>query len=274
MKYWIEVEPGVRLFLEDINPQGKETILFLHGWPLSHDAFEYQYDELPFKNFRCIGLDTRGFGKSARPIDGYTYDRLADDLHQVIQSMNLNNTTLLGHSMGAAIAIRYMAKYNQEHVKNLILVGATAPSLTRQNNFNYGVAKSSIDDLIKDAYDNRPQMLTTFSNMCFFQFATDSLTQWFVNLGLWAAGYSTIQCAMTFRNETLFEDLPKITVPTLLIHGVHDKVAPYALAMVLRQTIANSTVLPFETSGHMPFYEEKTKFNKSVIDFVNKPNMS
>ena len=274
MKYWIEVEPNVRLFLEDINPEGQETILFVHGWPLSHDAFEYQYNEIPFQNIRCIGLDTRGFGKSARPIHGYTYDRLADDIHEVIKAMNLDNITLLGHSMGAAIAIRYMAKYNQKHVKNLILVGAAAPSLVRQDNFNFGVAKSSIDDLIHDAYQNRPQMLTTFSNMCFFQFATDSLTNWFLNLGLEAAGYSTIQCAMTFRDEVLFQDLPKITVPTLIIHGVHDRVAPYALAMVLRQAIANSTVIPFETSGHLPFYEEKRKFNKSVIDFVNKPNMS
>lgn len=271
MNYWVEVEKNVSLYVEDLNPEGKETILFIHGWPLNHDAFEYQYNELPNRNVRCIGVDTRGFGKSSRPISGYDYDSLADDIHAVIESLNLNHIILAGHSMGGAIAIRYMSRYNQAHVKQLVLIGAAAPSLIRRKGFNFGTAKSSIDDLIEQASTNRPQMLSNFSNMCFFQFVTDALTNWFSFLGLQAAGYATILCAITFRDEVLFQDLPKITVPTLIIHGVHDRVANYSLAMILKQGIKNSTILPFEQSGHMPFYEEKQRFNKAILDFINKP---
>lgn len=271
MDYSIEVESNVTVYVEDINTEASETVLFIHGWPLNHNQFEYQYDVIPYQNIRCIGMDIRGFGKSSRPINGYTYDRLAEDLHQVIETLNLNNITLVGHSLGAAIAIRYMANYNQAHVSRLVLAGAAAPSLVRRENFNYGNSESTIDDLINEAYRNRPQMITSFSNMCFFQFVTDALTNWFLNLGLEAAGYSTIRSAITLRDEVLFDDLPKITVPTLIIHGVHDRVAPYPLAVILKQRIANSTMLPFEESGHMPFYEEKTKFNQAVLNFINKP---
>ncbi|HAU85963.1 MAG TPA: alpha/beta hydrolase [Lachnospiraceae bacterium] len=271
MNYWVEVEKNVSLYVEDLNPEGKETILFIHGWPLNHDAFEYQYNELPNRNVRCIGVDTRGFGKSSRPISGYDYDSLADDIHAVIESLNLNHIILAGHSMGGAIAIRYMSRYNQAHVKQLVLIGAAAPSLIRRKGFNFGTAKSSIDDLIEQASTNRPQMLSNFSNMCFFQFVTDALTNWFSFLGLQAAGYATILCAITFRDEVLFEDLPKITVPTLIIHGVHDRIASYSLALILKQSIRNATILPFEQSGHMPFYEEKQKFNQALLDFIKKP---
>lgn len=274
MDYWIEVENKVTVYVEDINPDGRETIVFLHGWPLNHDEFEYQYDVIPYENVRCIGIDMRGFGKSSRPISGYSYDSLADDLHQILEQLNLDNVTLVGHSIGGAVAIRYMARYNQTHVGRLVLVGAAAPSLIRRENFNFGSSKSTIDDLISETYRNRPQMLTSFSNTCFFQFVTDALTNWFLNLGLEAAGYSTLQTAITLRDEVLFDDLPKITVPTLIIHGVHDRVAPYSLAIILKQSIVNSTMIPFEESGHMTFYEEKAKFNRSLLDFINKPVQS
>ncbi|SET19109.1 alpha/beta fold hydrolase [[Clostridium] polysaccharolyticum] len=271
MKYWIEVEPNVKVFAEDINPDGQETILFLHGWPLSHDVFEYQYDALPYKNIRCIGLDTRGFGQSDRPALGYDYDRLAEDLHQSIESLGLENVTLAAHSMSGAAAIRYMANYNQDHVKNLVLIGAAAPSLVRRKNFNFGVSRDFIDTLIQETRNNRPQMLHNFAQTCFYKFSSETFTDWLVYLGYQAAGHSTIQCAITFRNETLFKDLQRITVPTLIIHGVHDQVVPYPLALFLRQCIANSYIVPFEESGHLPFYEEQIKFNTVLTGFINQP---
>ncbi len=271
MNYWVQVDDEVSLYVEDINPNAKETILFVHGWPFSHNAFEYQYNDLPYHNIRCIGFDTRGFGQSSRPMSGYTYDCLADDLHQVITSLGLENITLAGHSMGAAIAIRYMSRYNQEHVKNLVLISAAAPSLSRQKNFNYGISKSTINDLIKEASMNRPQMISNFLETCFFQYTTNAITNWFSYLAYEAAGYATLHCAITFRDEVLFQDLSKINIPTLIIHGVHDKIALYSLAVFLRQSLTCATMIPFEESGHLPFFEEKFKFNKSLLDFINKP---
>lgn len=271
MEYWIEVENGVSIYVEELNPQGKETILFIHGWSLNHNAFEYQYDEIPFAGFRCISMDIRGFGNSSKPINGYMYDRLADDVHQVIETLGLNRITILGHCMGGAIAVRYMARYNQEHVKNLILCGAMVPSLVRRSDFNYGVSIDSINELIQDAKNNRPEMLARYGDLCFFQFVTDSLANWFLHLGLQAAGYAAIHTAITFRDSVLLDDLPKIKVSTLILHGVHDRVVPYSLASIMKNKIANSNLIAFEESGHMLFYEEKRKFNRTVMDFINKP---
>ncbi len=84
MGYFITVEPGVKLYVEDVNPEGNKTILFIHGWPLNYKQFEYQFDVLPAMGYRCIGIDWRGFGNSDKPFDGYNFDRLADDIRAVV----------------------------------------------------------------------------------------------------------------------------------------------------------------------------------------------
>ena len=128
MGYFIRTEPGVNIYVEDVNPEGGKTILFVHGWPLNHHLFEYQYNSLPEMGFRCIGIDMRGFGQSDKPWRGYDYNRMADDLLMVIQALRLQNITLVGHSMAGAISIRYMARHNGYGVSKLVLVDAAAPT--------------------------------------------------------------------------------------------------------------------------------------------------
>lgn len=113
MGYYVRVEPNVTIYVEDINPYGNKTILFLHGWPGSHKLFEYQFDKLPKMGYRCIGIDTRGFGDSSKPYEGYDYDRLSDDVRCVVDALKIKNFTLAGHSTGGAIAIRYMSRHNE-----------------------------------------------------------------------------------------------------------------------------------------------------------------
>ena len=122
MEYYIKVEPDVKIYVEDINPGGEKTILFIHGWPLSHKAYEYQFDKLPKMGYRCIGMDTRGFGNSDKPWRGYSYNRLADDVRGVVETLKLKDFTLGGHSMGGATAIRYMARHKGYGVSRLALL--------------------------------------------------------------------------------------------------------------------------------------------------------
>lgn len=84
-------EPNVKIYVEDINPDGDKTILFLHGWPGDHTLFEYQFNELPKRGYRCIGIDTRGFGMSDKPWHGYDYNRLADDVKAVVDVLKLRD---------------------------------------------------------------------------------------------------------------------------------------------------------------------------------------
>jgi non-heme chloroperoxidase len=99
VEYYITVEPDVKIYVEDINPTGEKTILFIHGWPANHKLFEYQFNELPKMGYRCVGVDIRGFGNSDKPWKGYSYNRLADDISIVVETLKLRNFTLAGHSV-------------------------------------------------------------------------------------------------------------------------------------------------------------------------------
>ena len=130
---FIEVEPKVSLNIWDWG-KGK-TIVFIPGWPLSHEMFEYQFTHLAQKGYRCIGITLRGFGKSSKPWGEYNYDIFADDIKKVLQILDLRDVTLAGHSMGGAVALHYISRHKSERVARLGLFGAAAPSFTRRPDF-------------------------------------------------------------------------------------------------------------------------------------------
>jgi non-heme chloroperoxidase len=270
MGYYIKVEPNVKIYVEDLNEECEETILFLHGWPGSHKLFEYQFDQLPKLGYRCIGIDTRGFGDSDKPYSGYDYDTLSDDVRYVIDALKLSNITLVGHSTGGAIAIRYMARHKGHGVSKLALFAAAAPSLIKRANFPYGLDEQTVLDIIKGTYTDRPKMLQGFGDIFFYQHITKAFSDWFFNLGLQAAGWATAAIANTWINEVLFSDLGTINVPTLIIHGIHDKVVPFELGQVQEQNIRNSKLIPFKYSGHASFYDQREKFNEELVKFIEE----
>lgn len=270
MGYYVGVEPGVKVYIEDLNPKVNKTIVFLHGWPGDHNLFEYQLDVLPQKGYRCIGIDQRGFGKSDKPFAGYDYNRLSDDVRSVVGALQLKDFTLTGHSTGGAIAIRYMSRHRGYGVSKLALFAAAAPSLIKRPNFPYGLDREIVTNIINETYADRPNMLNGFGNIFFFQHITAPFSHWFLNLGLKAAGWATAAVANTWLREELFSDLKAIDVPTLILHGIHDRVVPFQLGEVQRQSIMNSRLIPFEYSGHGLFYDEKDKFNEELTKFVEE----
>jgi non-heme chloroperoxidase len=268
MGYYVRVESDVNLYVEDLNRWSRKTILFIHGWPASHKLFEYQFNILPALGYRCIGIDIRGFGKSDKPFKGYSYDRLADDIRCIVEALGLKNFTLAGHSVGGAIAIRYMGRHHGYGVSKLALFGAAAPSFTQRPGFPFGLQIADVDGFIQQVYHDRPQLLASFTKMFFYRPITKSFTDWFFQLGLEAAGYSTAKVLVSLRDETLFSDMKRIQVPTLIIHGIHDQVSLPPLATALNQGIKNSKLVWFENSGHGLFWEEQSKFNQELVDFI------
>ncbi|MFZ7101762.1 MAG: alpha/beta fold hydrolase [Peptococcaceae bacterium] len=268
MEQLIKVEPDVDIFVQDLNPLGRKTILFVHGWPLNHKAYEYQFDQLPNMGYRCIGIDLRGFGKSSKPWRDYDYNRFADDIRCVVETLRLENFVLAGHSMGGAIAVRYMGRHNGYRVSKLALFAAAAPSFTIRPDFPYGLPREEVTKLVCDTYNDRPQMLRSFGDMFFFQNHSQPFRDWFFQLGLEAAGWSTAAGLISLRDEVLFADLRKINVPTLILHGIHDKICLFPLAIAQNQGIRNSKLIPFEFSGHGLFYDERDKFNKELAQFI------
>jgi len=255
----VNVESGVNLYVEDLNPEGNKTIVFIHGWPLSHKQFEYQFNVLPTMGYRCIGIDWRGFGNSDKPIDGYNLDRLADDIRAVVGTLQLENFALVGHSTGGAIAIRYMTRYNGYGVSQLVLVDAAAP---------IGFSEETANRYLEQSLNDRPKLMQEVIDGFFFQYITTRFSDWFFQMGMQAAGWSTAAIVVLLREVNLYKDLARIVAPTLIIHGIHDKVIPFSQAQELNQLIPNSQLFPFKYSGHGAFWEERDKFNRLLTKFI------
>lgn len=271
MGYFIKADPHVHIYIEDINPTGKKTIFFIHGWPVNHKIFEYQYNQLPQKGYRCIGMDIRGFGLSSKPWDGYDYNRLSDDLRAVIDVLNLKKIILCGHSTGGAIAVRYMARHSGYGVSKLALLAAAAPSLIQRPYFEYGLPKQRVLDIIKQTYQNRPDMLKEFGNSIFHHYVTPAISDWVFNLGMEASNRATAAVANTWLGEeSLFDDLTAIKTPTLILHGYDDKICPFALALAQKKRISHAKLVPLQSCGHFLFYDQLNQFNSELCKFIEE----
>ena len=267
---YIEVETNVNLHITD-GGEGRPVVL-IHGWPLSDEMYEYQYNDLIKHKFRVIGITLRGFGKSDKPYGKYNYDVHALDIKRVLDMLEINDAVLVGFSMGGAIAVRYVSVYNGEHVSKLVLAGAAAPLWTNRKDFTYNLNQSSVDDLIILNYTDRPKLLTYFAKI--FSATPTSLNKgigsWIKGIGLSASSNATAHCLVALRDTDLREDIAKIKMPTLILHGKKDKICSYALANQMNDGIENSQLVAFEESGHSLLLEETKKFNDELIKFAKK----
>jgi non-heme chloroperoxidase len=267
---FIEVEKNVRIHVTDWGI-GKPVVL-IHGWPLSDAMYEYQYQELVEKGYRVIGITLRGFGKSDKPYGAYNYDVYANDIKEVLDKLKIENATLGGFSMGGAISLHYVARFNGAHVSKLALFGAAAPVWTNRSDYPYGFSKETVNDLIGLSKTNRPQLLEKFGKI--FGATETSLSpgisNWLGGINLEASSYATTQSLIALRDTDLRSELSSIKIPTVIFHGVQDKICEFALAEQMQKGIKNATIIRFENSGHGLFIEERKKFNSELIKFLEK----
>jgi pimeloyl-ACP methyl ester carboxylesterase len=263
---YVEVEPDVRIFAEDWG-SGK-TIVFIHGWPVSHQNWEYQLTQLPQQGYRCVALDLRGFGDSDKPWGPHDFDVHADDLKKVLTALDLQNVTLVGHSMGGAIALHYMGRHG-DRVAKLVLAGAAAPLLTRRPDFPQGQDPAAFDGLIAGLNADRPATLAGFGSQFFHTKVSPAFQAWFNGLGQTASPHATLEGMAALRDSDLRPDMIRVTVPTLILHGVNDRIAPLALTgEILATGIKGAQIVRFAQSGHGLFYDEKEKFNQELLNFA------
>lgn len=267
--FYIKTNDNVKIAVEDINPKGNKTVLFIHGWPLNHKIFEYQVDILSKIGIRCISVDIRGFGQSDCPASNYSYDRLAQDIYAVISSTKPKNLTLAGFSMGGAIAIRYMSLFKGYSVSKLALFSAAAPIFTKRPDYPYGMTKDAVDTLIEQAYKDRPQMVSDFAKKFFAKPHSEDFKTWIKQICFSGSGIGTIETAISLRDEDLRTELSTIKIQTGIFHGKLDQICPYSFALILKEAIENSTLYTFDNSGHGIFYDELEEFNYKFIDFLN-----
>lgn len=267
---YIEVEKGVKLHVTDIG-DGKPIVL-IHGWPLSDAMYEYQYQSLAQKGFRVIGITLRGFGQSDRPYGKYNFDVFSDDIKVVLEKLNIQDAVLGGFSMGGAVVIHYVTKYNAAHINKLALFAAAAPSWAQRDDFPYGVPKENVEGLIQSTLTQRQDLIESFGA----QFPakegniSKNVVKWLENINLQAWPYAITQSITALRDLDLRPSLSKIKIPTVVFNGVHDKLCSIELAEQLQKGILNSYLVRFENSGHALFVEEAEKFNNELAAFAKK----
>lgn len=267
---FIEVEKGVKLHVTDI---GKgEPIVLIHGWPLSDAMYEYQYQSLAGKGFRVIGITLRGFGQSDRPYGKYDFDVFSDDIKVVLEKLKINNATLGGFSMGGAVVIHYITKYNAAHISKLALFAAAAPSWKQREGFPYGVSDADAEGLIKATMTNRQDLIASFGAGFPAKEGgiSKNVEKWLENISLEAWPYAITQSITALRDLDLRPELSKIKIPVAIFHGTQDKLCDFTLAEQLNKGITNSYIVKFENSGHALFVEEAEKFNAELEKFARK----
>jgi non-heme chloroperoxidase len=268
----------VKLFYEDLG-MGK-PVVFIHGWPLNHEMWEYQLAELPKHGLRCIAYDRRGFGKSDRPWANYDYDTLADDLKAVLEQLDLSNVTLVGFSMGGGEIARYIGKYGTERVGKVVLASAITPFMLKTADNTEGVPKENFDEMVEKITKDRPAFMSTFGKQ--FYGATllnhpvsQQMLDWNQSHCMMSSAKATVDCVRSFSETDFRNDVPKIDVPTLIIHGDADKTVPIDVSgNKTAALLPHASYLVYGDAPHGLFITEKDKLNADLLDFINGTHTS
>jgi non-heme chloroperoxidase len=263
---------SIQLYYEDLGT-GK-PVIFISGWPLCSSMWEYQITQLTQNGLRCITYDRRGFGKSDWPFDGYEYDTLASDLKALIDTLDTNEITLVGFSMGGGEIARYFSKYGGEKIAKVVLISAVVPYMLQTADNPNGVPQDIFDNMLTGMTADRPTFFESFNKDFFGEsLLSNSVSSAYLANGLIAtmnaSPLATIGCAKAFSSTDFREDVLKINVPTLVIHGDKDKTVPIkATGEQTASMITNSIFKIYKGAAHGLYFTEKEKLNKDLIDFI------
>ena len=261
------------IFYEDWG-SGK-PVVFIHGWPLSHEMWEYQLTELPKHGMRCIAYDRRGFGKSTKTWTGYDYNTLAGDLKAVLDELDLHDVTLVGFSMGGGEIARYFGQYGGARVSRVVLIGAVTPYLLKAADNPDGVDPAVFDQILYKLKEDRAAFLETFGKQ-FFGVSlikhpvSQAMLQWNQTMAMLGSPKATEDCVRSFSATDFRNDLPLINVPALVIHGNTDQTVPIKSSGELTaKQISGAIYKVYDGAPHGLYYTDKDKLNQDLIDFIN-----
>ena len=264
---------SVNMFYQEYG-KGK-PVVFIHGWPLNHEMWEYQLAELPKHNLRCITYDRRGFGKSDRIWGSYDYDTLAADLNDLITQLNLSSVTLVGFSMGGGEIARYIGKYGTEKIEKVVLISSVTPYMLKTNDNSEGIKKEIFDDMVDKINADRPEFLKEFGKQFYgvdmlSQPISKAMLQWNQAQCLTSSSNATVDCLRSFSETDFRNDLKKIDIPVLIIHGDADKTVPINVSGDKTATLLpHAKYIVYANAPHGLFITEKEKLNADLLNFIS-----
>jgi Predicted hydrolases or acyltransferases (alpha/beta hydrolase superfamily) len=269
----ITTKDGTRIFYKD---WGKgQPILFSHGWPLSSDAWDSQMLFFGSQGYRVVAHDRRGHGRSDQPWDGNDMDTYADDLAELIKGLDLRNVVLVGHSTGGGEVAHYIGRHGSERVSKVVLVGAVPPIMLKSQGHLDGVPMEVFDGIRAGVAANRSQFYQDLASGPFFGFnrpgadKSQGLIDGFWQQGMAGGIKGQYDCIKQFSEVDYTDDLKKIDVPTLFIHGDDDQIVPISGAARLAVKLVEGAVLKeYPEGGHGLPATHSEQFNRDVLEFI------
>jgi non-heme chloroperoxidase len=248
-----------------------KPVVFIHGWALGADMWEYQMPYLAGEGLRCIAYDKRGCGRSSQPWGGYDFDTFADDLAAVIEHLQLRKVTLVGHSMGCGDITRYLSRHGADRVARAALVAPTTPFILKTVDNPEGLDRSVFDNVVAELSRDRPRFLAAGAPAFFGPNSPVSpeMIQWAVGLFFPASPKAMTDMIRTMSETDLRKEMRAFTVPTLILHGDADQGAPIDLTG--RKTalaISGSQLKVYPGAAHGLFITEKDRLNADLLAFI------
>ena len=251
-----------------------QPVVLIHGYPLNGNSWERQERELLGAGFRCISYDRRGFGRSGQPTVGYDYDTFAADLNALLEHLDLRDVVLCGFSMGTGEITRYLGTYGSGRIGKAALLGAIPPFVRKTEDNPEGVEGQVFEGIkaaiANDRYAFFKNFLDDFNNVDVLgpDRISDQAWQSMFNVAVGSSPYATYACVDTWVTD-FREDLPKIDVPTLVMHGTEDHILPFeATAGRLGGLIAEVTVVPVEGGPHNIGWTHAGEVNAALLSFL------
>ena len=267
--------PPAELFYQDCNPGGTAgTVVLIHGWPLSWRMWEPQIGPLTDAGYRVIAYDRRGFGSSAFPWSGYDYDTLAADLKDLLDALDVRDVTLVGFSMGGGEVARYAGRYGAERVGRVVFVSSVVPFMLQTDDNPDGVPQSTFDEMEQGVKEDRPKFLDGFTKQ-FLNWGvvshpvSEEMRQYALAIAEMAQPKATLACIDAFGTTDFRPDMPKITVPTMFVHGDADQIVPLKVSAEQgHRMVRGSRLETIEDAPHGLNLTHADCFNEVLLDFL------
>lgn len=274
---FVAAADGTPLFVKDWGPRNGPVVVFSHGWPLNADSWESQMQFLAERGYRVVAHDRRGHGRSGQPWVGNNMDQYADDLGAVLAALDLKQVTLVGFSTGGGEVARYIGRHGTARVAKVAFVAAITPMMGQSATHPQGVPTAVYDSLRQAALDNRAQLYKDVASGPFFGFnrpgakASQGLIDSFYAQGMQASSKGTYDSIDAFFNSDFREDLKKVNVPALVIHGSDDQLLPVdTTGRATAKLVKGARLIEYAGGPHGITDTHKDRLNQDLLDFIGK----
>lgn len=265
--------PSVRLHVEDSGGKGRPVIL-IHGWPLSAASWRHQIAPLRDAGYRVIAYDRRGFGRSEKPANGYDYDTLASDLAALLDERDVHDASLVGFSMGGGEVARYLARYGNKRIHSVVFAAAVPPYLLKTADNPEGPMSHEMIQQFKAGIEkDRNAFFANFAKGFYTAKGTvkvdEATLQETVAMAQPSCQQAVLGCMQAFAETDFRQDLNKVTVPTLVIHGDSDGTVPFeGSGKRTHQAISKSQLVVLADAPHGCNVSHANAFNSALCTFL------